>query len=71
MKILGIVLLVLGIFGVAYGGVSWTHREKVADIGPVQVTHDKHESLPVPPIAGAVCLVVGVTLLLTGRRGVA
>jgi hypothetical protein len=70
MKILGIVLIVLGVVGLAYGGISWTHKDKVVDIGPVEVTQDKHERLPFSPIAGGICLVVGATLLITGKRGV-
>ena len=71
MKILGIVLIVLGVFGLAYGGINWTHRDKVVDIGPIEVTQDKHERLPLPPIAGGVCVIVGATLLIAGKRGVA
>ena len=40
MKILGIVLIVLGLVGLAYGGLSWTRKEKVVDIGTVEVTAD-------------------------------
>jgi hypothetical protein len=71
MKILGIVLIVLGVFGLAYGGITWTHRDKVVDLGPVQVTQEEHERLPLSPVAGGVCLVVGATILLMGKRGVA
>ena len=64
MKILGVLLIALGLVGLIYGGVTWTQREKVLDIGPVQVTHDREKSLPVPPIAGAICLVAGVVLVV-------
>jgi hypothetical protein len=70
MKILGIVLIVLGVFGLAYGGISWTHKDKVVDLGPVEVTQEKHERLPFSPIAGGICLAVGATLLIAGKRGV-
>jgi len=69
MKIVGILLIVLGLAGVLYGGVSWTHPDKVVDVGPIEVTRDKKESLPIPPIAGAVCVLAGVVLLVAGGRG--
>ena len=68
MKLIGIVLIVLGIVGLAYGGLSWTTREKVVDMGPVQVSRDKTQSLPLPPIAGAVCLIAGVVVLVAAGR---
>jgi hypothetical protein len=40
----------VGIAGLAFGGFSFTHREKVIDLGPIQASADKKESLPVPPI---------------------
>jgi len=68
MKLLGIVLIILGVAGIAYGGISWTTREKVVDLGPIEVTQDKTKSLPLPPIVGAICLVAGVVLVMSGRR---
>lgn len=64
MKPLAVLLIALGIVGLAYGGVSWTRRDTVIDAGPIEVTADKRETLPIPPIAGALCLVAGVVLLL-------
>ena len=64
MKALGIVLVVLGIIGLVYGGISWTERETVVDAGPIEITADKRESIPLPPIAGGLLLVVGAVLLL-------
>jgi uncharacterized membrane protein YidH (DUF202 family) len=69
MKLIGIVLVVLGIAGLAYGGITWTTREKVIDMGPVQVSRDKTQSLPLAPITGGVCLIAGVVVLVAaGRR---
>lgn len=68
MKALGIVLIVLGIVGLAYGGFTWTSREKVVDLGPLEITQNKTRSLPLPPIAGGIALVAGVILLVSGGR---
>ena len=68
MKLLSIVLVVLGVVGLAYGGIEWTTREKVVDLGPLQVTQDKTRTLPFPPIAGGVCLIAGVALLVASGR---
>jgi hypothetical protein len=68
MRILGMALIVVGIVTLLYGGISWTHREKVVDLGPVEVTQEERERLPVPPIAGGLILAAGVALVIAGRR---
>ena len=68
MKAIGVLLIVLGVIGLAYGGFTWTTREKVVDAGPIQISSDKSHSLPLPPIAGGICLVAGVVLLLGSNK---
>jgi len=68
MRLVGIVLIVLGVLGLAYGGITWTTKEAVVDAGPVQITRDKTRSLPLPPIAGGLCLIAGAALLVVGGR---
>ena len=67
-KMLGIILVVIGLIGLAWGGFSFTTREKVADIGPIHASRDKTHSVPLPPIAGAFALVGGVALLVAGKN---
>ena len=67
-KTLGIVLIVLGLFGLAWGGFTYTTRETVVDIGPIHATRDKTHNIPLPPIAGAVALIGGVVLLAAGGK---
>lgn len=67
-KILGVALIVLGIAGLAWGGFSYTTREKLVDLGPIQATHEKQHNVPLPPIAGALALVGGIVLLVSGKR---
>ena len=67
-KTLGIILVVLGLFGLAWGGFTYTTREKVVDIGPIHATREKTHDVPLPPIAGAVAVIGGVVPLVVGKR---
>jgi len=67
-KILGIVLIVFGIAALAWGGFSYTTREKVVDIGPIHASRDEHHSVPLSPIAGAIALVGGIALVAVGKN---
>jgi hypothetical protein len=64
MKAIGFVLIALGIVGLLYGGFTWVRKDKVVDIGALEITRDKHESLPMPPLVGAVILIAGVAMVL-------
>ena len=63
-KVIGIILIVLGVVGLAYGGLSWTRRETIVDAGPIEITADKTERVPLPPIAGGLLLIAGVVLVM-------
>ena len=63
-KVIGIVLIVLGVAGLAYGGLSWTRRETIVDAGPIEITADTTERVPLPPIAGGLLLIAGVVLVM-------
>ena len=67
-KTLGIILIVLGLFGLAWGGFTYTTTEKVVDIGPIHATREKNHNVPLPPIAGAIAVVAGTVLLVVGRK---
>lgn len=66
--ILGIILILIGIVALAYGGFTYTKREKVVDLGPLQVSADREKTIPLPPILGALCLVGGVVLVVVGNK---
>ena len=68
MKLIAMVLIIVGIIGLAYGGVRWTQRDTIVDVGPVEITQDKTRSVPLPPVAGAVCLVVGLVMMVSKRH---
>jgi hypothetical protein len=66
--IVGIILIAIGIIALAYGGFSYTKREKIIDAGPLQVSADREKTVPFPPILGGICLVGGIILVLVGNK---
>ena len=66
--IIAIILIALGIAAFVYQGITYTTREKVIDLGPLQVTAEKTKTLPLPPIVGAIALVGGVVVLVMGSK---
>lgn len=65
--IIAILLIGLGIAAFAYQGITYTTREKVVDLGPIQMTAEKTRTIPLPPILGAIALIGGIVLLVVGN----
>jgi hypothetical protein len=68
MRIIGILLIVVGLISLALGGISYTKREKVLDIGPIEATAERHKTIPLPPLLGGLALAGGIVLLVAGGR---
>ena len=68
MKLIGILLIVFGVVALAAGGFSYTKREKVLDIGPLQATTEEHKTIPIAPIAGLGAIFGGVALVVVGSK---
>jgi hypothetical protein len=68
MKAIGIVLIVVGLVGLLWGGITWTDRETVLDLGSIEVTTEDRDRLPFPPVAGGICVAAGAALLIAGSR---
>jgi hypothetical protein len=69
MKLAAIVLIVVGVIALAYGGISYTREKKVVDIGPIEATAKTRETIPLPPMLGVAAIAGGVVMLLvSGRR---
>lgn len=64
----GIVLIVLGVLILAYGGFSFTREEKVLDVGPIEATAERREHVPLPPILGGAAILGGIALVVAGSR---
>jgi hypothetical protein len=68
VKLIGILLIVFGIVALALGGITYTTREKVLDIGPITATQEKNKTIPLSPIVGIASLAGGIALLVVGTR---
>ena len=67
--IVGIILIAIGVIALAYGGyASYTTKENVARLGPLEINKEEKHPIPIGPIVGGVCLVGGIILVLTGNR---
>jgi uncharacterized membrane protein len=68
IMLFGIALILLGIVAFAYQGITYTSREKVIDIGPLQASVDTKKTIPLPPILGGLVLVGGILLVVVGAK---
>jgi hypothetical protein len=64
----GVLLVVLGIAGLAVRGVTYTTKEKIIDLGPIQATADREHNVYIYPAAGIAAIVIGGVLVVMGRR---
>ena len=68
MKLAGIVFIVLGALALAYQGIRYTTREKVIDLGPLQVTSTEKKTIPLPPIVGGIAIIAGIAMIYADRK---
>lgn len=68
MKIIGVLLIVFGIVALAVGGIRYVDRDKVVDLGPLEVTTEEHKTIPLSPIAGLGAIAGGIALVVAGSK---
>lgn len=68
MRVLGIILIILGIVGFAVGGVTFTRQQTVVAVGPLEVQAEERQTFPIAPIAAGAAVVVGIILIGIGSR---
>jgi UDP-N-acetylmuramyl pentapeptide phosphotransferase/UDP-N-acetylglucosamine-1-phosphate transferase len=67
-RIAGMILIVIGLIGLIWGGISWTEEETLIDIGPIEARAEQQKSIPITPIVGGIALVAGIVLLVVPSR---
>jgi hypothetical protein len=66
--LIGIILIILSVVAFGYQGITYTKREKVLDLGPIQATAEKRETIPIPPLVAGAALIGGIALVVAGNR---
>ena len=67
-RVVGLILVVIGVVTLLWGGVFWTDRDTIIDAGPIEVTTEEREGLQVPRVVGIIALIGGVVLLVARKR---
>ena len=67
-RIIGSVLIALGLVSLIWGGISWTREKTVIDIGPLEARAEEREHIPLPPVLGGLAFIAGVVLVLAPER---
>lgn len=67
-KSVGLILIVLGAVLLIWTGFTYTKKEKIVDLGPIQVSADREKSVNWPPYAGGIVLLAGIVILVTAKN---
>ena len=67
-KITGIILIAIGIAMVAYTGFNYVTKEKVVDLGPIEINAEKEHDVNWPPYVGVILLVGGVVVIALDKK---
>jgi hypothetical protein len=68
VRTVGLLLIVLGAIALIWGGISYTTKEEIIDVGPIEIEAEEKQRIPLPPILGAIALVGGIVLMASGGR---
>lgn len=68
MMWVGLLLIVAGIAGLVIENVTFTEKEEVVDLGPLEIQSEEEHTVPIPTIAGIVAVIAGLGLIVASRR---
>lgn len=68
MKITGIIITLIGLGLTVFSAVTFYTKEKVVDLGILQITHNQPHHLTWSPYIGVGVMIVGIILFLIGRK---
>jgi LPXTG-motif cell wall-anchored protein len=67
-KTLGLIIIVIGLIMTLYTGFNYVTKEKVVDIGAIEITKDKDHTTSWSPFIGIGVMVIGGVVFLYGKK---
>ena len=67
-RIVAVFLIIVGVLALVYQGITYTTRERVLKIGPLEATAEKEKTIPLPPIIGGLMIAGGIVMLVVNLR---
>jgi uncharacterized membrane protein YidH (DUF202 family) len=68
MKTVAIIILIVGLLMTLYAGLGWVTKEKVVDLGAVEITQNKHHTAAWSPLVGIGVMIIGGVLLVNSKK---
>ena len=68
IRIVAVLLIIVGIVAFVYQGITYTTRERVLKIGPLEATAEKEKTIPLPPIIGGLMIAGGIVIWVVSMR---
>lgn len=66
-RIIGIILIVLGASMLIWTGFTYTKKEKIIDVGPIEISADRQKTVNWPPYLGGILLIGGIVIVLSSK----
>jgi hypothetical protein len=66
--LIGVILIIIGVIALAYQGITYTTREKIIDVGPLEATAERQKTIPLPPLVGGAAVAGGLLLVFAGAK---
>lgn len=67
-RIIGVVVIIVGILMIAYNSFNFKTTEKVVDLGAIQISKEKDNPIAWSPIVGVVLLIAGVVIIISAKK---
>lgn len=68
MKVAGWILIAIGIIMILIKGFSVPVEKKIIDIGPIEVNKTENKWIGWPTYAGGILAIVGVVMVVSGKK---